>query len=355
MYAPALVAFFNVGPNASIGFSSAGVGWVALSWGEPVLPWWGRPGFAGRPWWGGWGGPRVVNNAVVRNAAFVNVNKINYNNFRVNNAVSATTHDRFGNGRVHDDACACDTNPWLGEYPWRPAGKTGAGEPGGRCPEWRASSREHIEPPRDGYAHAARTQASMAQRISQAGDRRRSGPALCAGAQACIHRSAATGIRHPNRSGTLPSGFSPEFRGKAPGKTLQRRQCTPRDSATYDKRSGPGQRRTRTAKQSVPDQSQPGPDLPAPAQPATATPQPAMRGVVQPGTAQEREHTLQESPKRLAAPAVPHAATAEARPQARTDLPGKPANRVFHTENGKGDRRSSQRQPDNFKEPKHNP
>jgi hypothetical protein len=49
-YAPALVSFAD---------SGSGVGWVALGWGEPVLPWWGRPGFRGQPWWGGWGGPRT--------------------------------------------------------------------------------------------------------------------------------------------------------------------------------------------------------------------------------------------------------------------------------------------------------
>ncbi len=88
VYAPALVAFFDVGPNVSMGFSSAGMGWVALSWGEPVTPWWGRPNFIGRPWWGGWGGPRVVNNQVVRNNSRVDMNHIRYNNTRVHNAVS---------------------------------------------------------------------------------------------------------------------------------------------------------------------------------------------------------------------------------------------------------------------------
>ena len=106
VYAPALVAFFNVGPdvspNVSLGINSAGMGWVALSWGEPVMPWWGRPNFIGRPWWGGWGGPRVVNNVVVRNTTVVDVNHITYNNTHVHNAVVATTHDHFGHGHVHD-------------------------------------------------------------------------------------------------------------------------------------------------------------------------------------------------------------------------------------------------------------
>lgn len=89
VYSPALVAFFNVGPNVSVGISTPGVGWVALGWGEPVNPWWGHRGFIGRPWWGGWGGPRIVTNV--------------YYNTRVNHSVVATTHEHFGNGNhVHD-------------------------------------------------------------------------------------------------------------------------------------------------------------------------------------------------------------------------------------------------------------
>jgi hypothetical protein len=102
VYAPALVAFFNVSPNVSLGINSAGMGWVALGWGEPVIPWWGRSNFIGRPWWGGWGGPRVVNNAVVRDTTVVDVNHIAYNNTHIHNAVVATTRDHFGHGRVHD-------------------------------------------------------------------------------------------------------------------------------------------------------------------------------------------------------------------------------------------------------------
>jgi hypothetical protein len=43
VYAPALVAFFG-GPSVGVCFSigSSVVGWVALGWGEPLLPWWGH-------------------------------------------------------------------------------------------------------------------------------------------------------------------------------------------------------------------------------------------------------------------------------------------------------------------------
>jgi len=104
VYAPALVAFYGVSPGLSvgIGIGSSGLAWVALSWGEPLVPWWGRPGFIGRPWWGGWAGPRVVNNVVIRQTTIVNVTKIRYANVHVGNAVVATTADHFGRGHVRD-------------------------------------------------------------------------------------------------------------------------------------------------------------------------------------------------------------------------------------------------------------
>ena len=98
VYSPALVAFFG-GPHfgVSIGIGAPAVGWVALGWGEPVVPWWGRPGFVGVPWWGGWGGPHVVNNVVVERTTVVNVNNITvYQNMRQRNAVVAVREDRFG-------------------------------------------------------------------------------------------------------------------------------------------------------------------------------------------------------------------------------------------------------------------
>ena len=102
VYAPALVAFLG-GPSVSVGVGFGGpvVGWVALGWGEPCVPWWGRPGFAHRPWWGGWGGPRVVNNVVVNRTTVVNVQNINvYRNASVQNAVVVVNENRFGRGHV---------------------------------------------------------------------------------------------------------------------------------------------------------------------------------------------------------------------------------------------------------------
>jgi hypothetical protein len=100
VYAPALVAFFGA-PGVHVAVGAPFVSWVALGWGEPCVPWWGRPGFVGRPWWGGWGGPRVVNNVVLNRTTVVNVANVNvYRNVSVRNAVVAVRPDRFGRGPV---------------------------------------------------------------------------------------------------------------------------------------------------------------------------------------------------------------------------------------------------------------
>jgi len=101
-YAPALVAFFHApGVRASVG--APFVSWVALGWGEPVVPWWGRAAFVGRPHWLAWGGPRVVNNVVVSRTTSINATDIRvYRNAQVNRAVVAVPPDRFGRGRVED-------------------------------------------------------------------------------------------------------------------------------------------------------------------------------------------------------------------------------------------------------------
>src|SRR5207249_1003652 len=86
----------------SVSVGAPFVSWVALGWGEPVLPWWGPSGFHGRPYWGGWGGPRVVNNTVINNTTVVNVTNINrFANVDVHNAVIGVPRDNFGRHAQH--------------------------------------------------------------------------------------------------------------------------------------------------------------------------------------------------------------------------------------------------------------
>ncbi len=102
VYAPALVAFFG-GPGVRVGVGIGGpvVGWVALGWGEPLVPWWGRAGFVHVPTWRGWHGPRVVNNVIVSNTTVVNVEHLTvYRNTSVRNSVVVVNENRFGHGPI---------------------------------------------------------------------------------------------------------------------------------------------------------------------------------------------------------------------------------------------------------------
>ena len=121
VYAPALVVFLG-GP---VVVAARPVHWAPLGWGEPVIPWWGRPGFVGVAWWGGWGGPRVVNNVVVNRTTTVNVTNINvYSNVHVHNAVVGVSEDRFGRGPVQttrvDDARVRELAPVRGQLQVKP-------------------------------------------------------------------------------------------------------------------------------------------------------------------------------------------------------------------------------------------
>jgi hypothetical protein len=108
-YSPALVAFYG-GPGFSIGIGVPFVSWVALGWGEPLVPWWGPVGFIGSPCWSGWGGPRVVNNIVINNNTIVNANTINiHRNANVPGAMVGVPKDQFG-GAVNNLQRVAQTN-----------------------------------------------------------------------------------------------------------------------------------------------------------------------------------------------------------------------------------------------------
>ena len=100
VYAPALVAFFGPRPGLSVG--GPVIGWVALGWGEPIIPWWGPVGFIGAPRWLGWGGPRIVNDVVISHTTVVHAHDVRaYRNARELHGITAVPRDRFGHGPVH--------------------------------------------------------------------------------------------------------------------------------------------------------------------------------------------------------------------------------------------------------------
>ena len=118
VYAPALVAFFTPSVSIGVGFGVPFVSWVALGWGEPLLPWWGGVGFIGSPCWWGWGGPRVINNIVINNGDTVYGGQINvYRNTKHPGGLVGVPKDHFGGDvarvrlRAVNDG---DVKPWRG-------------------------------------------------------------------------------------------------------------------------------------------------------------------------------------------------------------------------------------------------
>jgi len=171
VYAPALVVFLG-GPVA---VAVRPVHWAPLGWGEPVIPWWGRPGFVGVAWWGGWGGPRVVNNVVVNRTTTVNVTNINvYSNVHVHNAVVGVSEDRFGRGAVQttrvDDARVRELTPVRGPLQVKPvAASAMSAERSSLTPPAAARERTVVatRTPRD-FSPALRAQGLGAEREASA-------------------------------------------------------------------------------------------------------------------------------------------------------------------------------------------
>jgi hypothetical protein len=175
LYSPALVAFVirdhDVSVRLSVGLP--GLWWVALSWGEPVLPWWGPSQYRGHPWWGGWGGPRIVNNVVIKQTTVINVGDIHFHNATLPHAILTMPADKFGHERVRatmeNRYRSTDFTPVRGELPVKPTrASLFGGAPRGITPPRDILSRPavstHTPPseraqPWQGTAPRVRTQA----------------------------------------------------------------------------------------------------------------------------------------------------------------------------------------------------
>jgi hypothetical protein len=126
VYSPALVGFMvRDGVSARLSLGLPGLWWVALSWGEPVIPWWGPPRHRGHPRWHGWGGPRIVNNVVVTQTTVINLVNLRFSNAARPRAVLTVPPDRFGRDRVHarveNRYRHTDFAPVRGELPVKPS------------------------------------------------------------------------------------------------------------------------------------------------------------------------------------------------------------------------------------------
>ncbi|MFN8640690.1 MAG: DUF6600 domain-containing protein [Candidatus Binatia bacterium] len=161
VYAPALVAFFTPALSIGVGFGTPYVGWVALGWGEPLVPWWGGVGFAGVPCWSGWGGPRVVNNIVINTGDTVHSQHINmYRNADAPGGLVGVPKDHFGMPDTQRARLAHltskDVAPCTGLRPSRPPPSIGRPFPRVPCPTWRRRTRWYRRPPLPGATSPAR-------------------------------------------------------------------------------------------------------------------------------------------------------------------------------------------------------
>jgi uncharacterized protein DUF6600 len=306
VYSPALVVF--LGGPVIVGRP---LYWAPLGWGEPVIRWWGRPRYVGVAWWGGWGGPRVVNNVVINRTATVNVTTINvYRNVNVTNAVVGVPADRFGRGavrpvRLADAAEARRLTPVRGAVDVRPVAASVTG----------SAAATATRPP---DAIRARPVVATRAPVDTAPVLREQGlpapaPATAPQPQQRIVPAPAR-VTPPAASAAPTPGAATPAPGPARGPSGSGRAApTPDDGQRERARGGDrGQRQT-----TPPDAGR----APAPARPTVTPPAPSAPGAPAPSVAAP---TPQSAP-----PAQPTAPTAPAAPAARqapvaTPPPGSP-------------------------------
>ena len=359
VYAPALVVFFGA-PGVSVSIGSPFVSWVALGWGEPIVPWWGRPGYIGRPHWSGWGGPRVVNNVVVRNTTVVNVTNINvYRNTTVNNAVVAVRRDGFGRGSVRDarveQVDVRQLRPVHGRLDVKPEPASFVASSGAAAARPSESaltrqvvatrqprhSRENLPPAlRDGPAGTAGP-AGAAGPVSMPAPKIVPAPK---GAQAATVPNrppiGTSDVERARRSEPQRLEETPRRGGAAPA--VVDRDDKTRETQSPPKTQGDGKGRETPRRDLPPGQDRGrGRDqaTPSATPPAVVTPQPAPARQPQPAIPPAGRQP--QEPVRPQPQAPPPAARQPQQPQDTTQpggrpLPGEPANRVFpgRSENG---------------------
>jgi uncharacterized protein DUF6600 len=292
VYAPALVAFFGA-PGIEVTVGAPVVSWVALGWGEPVVPWWGPAGYGGRPRWAGWGGPRVVNNVVINRTTTVNVTNITvYRNVTVQNAVVAVRQDHFGGRRVEDARVAQvdrrRLEPLRGPLPVKPEAASvvpGAGREA-RPPETMLSRRVVATRPPAERSLTPRDAGQPAAGPPQIVDRPRPAAAASVPARPPFGASEVERQRPARPPGLEPKRF--EAPPSVPGESGRRPDATP--PVTVRRATGPE------------------PTAPAARREA---PEPA------PSARSEAPRAAAPPPQRVEAPPTPTRA-----------LPGQPANRL---------------------------
>ncbi len=344
-YSPALVAFYS-GGGFSIGVSIGGphVGWVALGWGEPLLPWWGPVGFRGVPRWAGWGGPRVVNKVVIKQKTVINVRDIrHYQNAGVRDAIVAVERDHFGRRssgeRRFTRADPGRFKPVHADLPVKPdrtslvAAAGSARRPGRELRERSvvAVREPRLDPAPDLASPRGSRRASAGSR-GEGGEPRGATPPTRMVQPTREGGRVASSRRPPfGRSGATERSITPPApRFEEVRRELERRDRVEKPRRDDAKRSrapaapvvGPERTRERLPRAESRSASPAGPSRSrGPVQPAPAQPEPRADG---------RSRGAEVRRERSPAPV-----DIERRSPSRRELPGEPANRVYRQHSGR--------------------
>ncbi|MDH3520042.1 MAG: hypothetical protein OEM49_06240 [Myxococcales bacterium] len=332
-YAPALVAFYG-GGGFSIGISIGGpttLGWVALSWGEPLIPWWGPVGVRGVPRWAGWGGPRIVNNVVIERKTVIHAREINvYGNARVRDAVVAVHRDQFGRRSVGEARLARrkteKLEPVRGDLEVKPARES-----------LSAASRPGKKPPRELLERSVvATREPRVKSVAGLEPRRAAPQAKRDGVREDAARAAPpTRVVQPPREGRRisvsqrpPFGTQSESERRAPPPAPRYRdvqQEEARRTAREEKETGGATPPAPEARRSQATGERERPSPPQASRPAPSA-EPRRGEASQPPSADTRPERPSATRKVERRP--------DAAPRPSRDLPGEPANRVYRQRPG---------------------
>jgi len=320
-YAPALVAFYS-GGGFSFGFSfgTPYLGWVALGWGEPLVPWWGPAPFRRYAYWAGWGGPYIVNNIVIdRHKRFEARGIHHHRNADVHGSFVAVKRDDFGHrsvAKVRQTGIGRDKLELVrGDLAVRPGRDSVV-----------ADAKRGKQPPR-GVLERSVVATRKAQRSSIPGLETKG--ARAPGRSNVAGSEPAARVVSPSRKGRQI-----EVSERAPfgNRGANERQAPPPPPRYRDLRQAEQRQAERRAKQATPRTAAPPKAGARAASKAPAMSKaPATSKSTSRATAPRRERAV-PTPPRTAAPKVERAPRETRGPSVSAqprELPGRPANEVY--------------------------
>ncbi len=363
-YAPALVAFYGGGGfNVGVTIGTPYVGWVALGWGEPIRPWWGSSHHRGHARWAGWGGPRVVNNVVVKNKTVIKGDQINiYQNAEVRDAIVGVDRKHFGRRSQKDVRFARmqadKLQPLQGELDVKPDRSSLVAENRSAKRPPRENSKRSVVATREPRVEAtpgleARPEKPAKQKRGNAQDAVARTPDATPGARV---------VEPPREGKRVETSKRPPFgtqsdrerRMPPPAPRFEKSAKTPKGQPRAQRTTEPPRERTLATERSAPAEPQPKAKAKAQSQTrsrdeASPPPRPETRRerskATRPEPSRSPEAPQPDRSQRVETPKPDRKGDTRQRqqaPPAASDLPGEPANRVYQQHDGRGSGNSRQ-------------